>query len=601
MNSYQSENEYKILDTSKNTSTMSNRYPRYPQASIKNTTYKDWLNMCTKNQSNALQIPEATQISQGAISAAISISTSILGLLGVPFASQIGQLWQFTLEKLWPADNSQWEEFMRHVEELIDTKIETYARDTAISELKGLVNILRPYERSLENWKKHPTDTGLQKSVRDAFNLVNGFFKATMPKFAIRNYEVPLLTVYALAANMHLLLLRDSSIFGREWGLPQKDVDDNYCDQRAFANEYANHCTNWFNSGLQRLRGTNASSWIRYNRFRREMTLTVLDICSLFSNYDYYQYPIKVKSELTREIYTDPVGVATSTIPGLIPNWFDYAPSFNELELALIPSPRTVTWLNKITISTGRLNGWSTSQNYWQGHRLEYSETSAGNNIISPTYGDFNESVALHRDFSVLNRDVYTMDSYAVSQFFGISTATLFGVSDNDFQYQDLNSNRPGEISYTNPPSWGGLHIYSELPAKPTIPGIEPGRPTANDYSHRLTYLTASRAGTAGHVLCYGWTSSTVDRNNRIDYDKITQIPAVKGHSLQNHRPHAYTYVIKGNHTGGNLIRFLKTREAYNESTIGGGIRLHFYNSTAGQSYRIRFRYAADKAAYFSV
>ncbi|WP_255264199.1 insecticidal delta-endotoxin Cry8Ea1 family protein [Bacillus thuringiensis] len=481
--------------------------------------------------------------------------------------------------KLWPADNSQWEEFMRHVEELVNTSIEVRARQQALDELTGLSNIVASYNRTLADWKLAQNDSQAKERVRDAFRTVNTFFEQRMPLFSSRNYEVPLLTVYALAANMHLLLLRDSSIFGIGWGFSQKEVNDNYCDQLRLANQYANHCTTWFNTGLHRLRGTNASSWIRYNRFRREMTLTVLDICSLFSKYDYYQYPKEVKSELTREIYTDPVGVSTSTVPGLIPNWFNHAPSFNELELALIRSPRTLTWLNKITISTGRLNGWSTSQNYWQGHRLEFSETSAGNNQPSPTYGTFNTSVAQHRDFNVLNRDVYTMDSYAVSQVFGTSTATLFGVSDNVFQYQDLNSNFPGTLNYTNPPSWGGLHIYSELPALPTTPGVEPGRPTANNYSHRLTYLTASRAGTAGHVLCCGWTSSTVDRNNRIDPNKITQIPAVKGYNLG-----SATVVVRGpGHTGGDLVKF---------DYFEGGLTINCYFPQP-LNYRMRIRYSA--------
>ncbi|WP_396135563.1 insecticidal delta-endotoxin Cry8Ea1 family protein, partial [Bacillus thuringiensis] len=39
-----------------------------------------------------------------------------------------------------------------------------------------------------------------------------------IPLFSIRNQEVPLLMVYAQAANLHLLLLRDASLFGSEWG-----------------------------------------------------------------------------------------------------------------------------------------------------------------------------------------------------------------------------------------------------------------------------------------------------------------------------------------------------------------------------------------------
>ncbi|QPW51697.1 pesticidal crystal protein (plasmid) [Bacillus thuringiensis] len=580
MNSYQNKNEYEILDASRENSIMSNRYLRYPLASMKNTTYKDWLSMCTENQSDALRSPEATDTAKAAISTAITISTSILSFLGVPFASQIGQLWQFILGKLWPADNSQWEEFMRHVEELVNTSIEVRARQQALDELTGLSNIVASYNRTLADWKLAQNDSQAKERVRGAFRIVNTFFEQRMPLFSSGNYEVPLLTVYALAANMHLLLLRDSSIFGIGWGFSQKEVNDNYCDQLRLANQYANHCTTWFNTGLQRLRGTNASSWIRYNRFRREMTLTVLDICSLFSKYDYYQYPREVKSELTREIYTDPIGVSASPLPGVLPNWFNYAPSFDALELAFIRSPRTVTWLNKITVSTGRLHGYSNRQDYWQGHRLEYSETSAGNNLTSPIYGSFDNSVAPERDFDVLNKDVYTMNSSALSQLFPIGNAQLFGVGGNIFQLRNLNNNLPQELSYQNTINFGGHYMYSELPGK------QSERPTANDYTHRLTYLTASRAGTAGHVLCCGWTSSTVDRDNRIDYDKITQIPAVKGYNLQRGS------VVRGpGHTGGDLVLF---------NTGGSILDINCYFPRS-LNYRMRIRYTSSMYTMLSV
>ncbi|USP55900.1 Pesticidal crystal protein Cry1Aa (plasmid) [Bacillus thuringiensis] len=63
----------------------------------------------------------------------------------------------------------------------------------------------------------------------------------------------------------------------------------------------------WYNTGLERVWGPDSRDWVRYNQFRRELTLTVLDIVALFSNYDSRRYPIRTVSQLTREIYTNPV------------------------------------------------------------------------------------------------------------------------------------------------------------------------------------------------------------------------------------------------------------------------------------------------------
>ncbi|MED3069510.1 delta endotoxin C-terminal domain-containing protein, partial [Bacillus thuringiensis] len=102
-------------------------------------------------------------------------------------------------------------------------------------------------------------------------------------------------------------------------------------------------------------------------------------------------------------------------------------------------------------------------------------------------------------------------------------------------------------------------------------------------------------------LVAHGWTHKSLNRENIIEANQISQIPAVKSYYLQNYLTNAYTYVIKGTHTGGDLIRFLRTKSDWNAVSAGGGIRLIINNKTAGQSYRIRFRYAADKASFFSV
>nr|AGU13860.1 pesticidal protein [Brevibacillus laterosporus] len=567
MNQNQNKNEMQIIEPSSDSFLYShNNYPYAtdPNTVLEGRNYKEWLNKCTDNYTDALQSPEATAISKGAVSAAISISTKVLGLLGVPFAAQIGQLWTFILNALWPSDNTQWEEFMRHVEELINQRIADYARNKALAELTGLGNNLDLYIEALDDWKRNPTSQEAKTRVIDRFRIVDGLFEAYIPSFAVSGYQVQLLTVYAAAANLHLLLLRDSTIYGIDWGLSQTNVNDNYNRQIRLTATYANHCTTWYQTGLERLRGSNASSWVTYNRFRREMTLTVLDICSLFSNYDYRSYPAEVRGEITREIYTDPVGVG----------WVDSAPSFGEIENLAIRAPRTVTWLNSTRIFTGRLQGWSGTNNYWAAHMQNFSETNSGNiQFEGPLYGSTVGTIHRTDDYDMGNRDIYTITSQAVLGLWATGQRVL-GVASARFTLRNLFNNLTQVLVYENPISstFGSSTLTHELS------GENSDRPTSSDYSHRLTSITGFRAGANGTVPVFGWTSATVDRNNIIERNKITQFPGVKSHTLNN------CQVVRGTgFTGGDWLR----------PNNNGTFRLTI-TSFSSQSYRIRLRYATS-------
>ncbi|PNK21778.1 insecticidal delta-endotoxin Cry8Ea1 family protein, partial [Bacillus thuringiensis] len=164
--------------------------------------------------------------------------------------------------------------------------------------------------------------------IRERYIALELDITTAIPLFSIRNQEVPLLMVYAQAANLHLLLLRDASLFGSEWGMASSDVNQYYQEQIRYTEEYSNHCVQWYNTGLNRLRGTTAESWVRYNQFRRDLTLGVLDLVALFPSYDTRTYPIPTTAQLTREVYTDPNGV----VAGPNNSWFRNGASFSAIE-----------------------------------------------------------------------------------------------------------------------------------------------------------------------------------------------------------------------------------------------------------------------------
>lgn len=124
--------------------------------------------------------------------------------------------------------------------------------------------------------------------------------------------------------------------FGAQWGMDPATIETNYGVLLERQNEYSNHCVNTYNSGLEQSRNLQSDlsnydqypwtrdnqsaysmfrdakgeyrgteNWNLYNRFRKEMTLMALDITSFWSLYNPYYYPFPVKTELTRELFTD--------------------------------------------------------------------------------------------------------------------------------------------------------------------------------------------------------------------------------------------------------------------------------------------------------
>nr|BAD95474.1 Cryhime1 [Paenibacillus popilliae] len=557
-------NEMQIIQPSSNSLLYSpNKYPYAtdPNVIAEGRSYNNWLDTCV-GVGDGTRSPETDAVAVG-----VRISHTIFRLLGVPYSAQGEQLFSFLLDTLWLEGNTQWEELMRHAEELINEQIPDYVRTKALAELTDLGNNLNLYIAAFEDWKRNPSSQEVRTRVIDRFNILDGLFEAYLPSFAVPGYEVPLLSVYANVANIHLLVLRDSSIHGLDWGLSSTSVDNNYNRQQRNSATYAIHCTTWYQTGLQRLQGSDASSWVNYNRFRREITLIVLDICALFSNYDVRSYPIQLRGELTRGIYTDPaVFSGTGSY-----SWLSQAPSFAEIENIAIREPSNFTWANYARVTTGTLEYLSSKNDFWKSHYMNYTETNSGILIQGPTYGMTTgtniriESVSMQEIYSVRLEAV--AHAGAGGPFLGISTSEFFwslGVR----RYQNSRS-----------PQFASQIITRQLP------GVNSAVPSALDHSHELSYITAFPARSVGTILVHEWTSTTVSRNNRIEPDKITQIPAVKSHTLSN------CQVVSGTgFTGGNWLR----------PSDNGSFRLTI-TSFSSQSYRIRIRYASATFFYLDI
>ncbi|MDF9612831.1 insecticidal delta-endotoxin Cry8Ea1 family protein [Bacillus cereus] len=547
---------------------------------------KDETNMELQNINNedSLRVSDYESIepfvSASTIQTGIGIAGKILGTLGVPFAGQIASLYSFILGELWPKGKNQWEIFMEHMEEIINQKISTYARNKALTDLKGLGDALAVYQESLENWNENRNNTRARSVVKSQYIALELMFVQVLPSFAVSEEEVPLLPIYAQAANLHLLLLRDASVFGREWGLLPSEISTFYNRQVERAFEYSNHCVKWYNIGLRRLKGSDAASWVRYNQFRRDLTLGVLDIVALFPSYDTRVYPIKTNSQLTRELYTDAIGAVHPNPSFASWTWYNNnAPSFSAIEAAVIRSPHLLDFLTDLTVYSSLFRWSQTSyMNAWSGHKLQFR--TIGGALKASVQGSTNSAIT-PVTFKFLDKDVYRVES--IGGVLISYTTPYNAVPWVRFHWTIPGLQTGGPVTY-NP---GYIGVGTQLQDSETeLPPETKEHPNYESYSHRLCHIGLISSPRV-RALVYSWTHRSAKNTNTVDPNRITQIPLVKLSNIS-----SGATVVKGpGFTGGDLLR---------RTNIGtfGDMRVNI-SGPLSQRYRVRIRYASTTDLQF--
>nr|WP_313507210.1 insecticidal delta-endotoxin Cry8Ea1 family protein [Brevibacillus laterosporus] len=588
------QNEYEIKDATPSTSVSSDsaRYPfaNEPTNALQNMNYKEYLRMSEGHDAAYFSNPEAF-VDTKSIQAIINVIGKALGALGVPGAGIIASFYSFIVGQLWPSNSvSLWEQIMEQVEELIDQKITEYARNKALTELKGLGDALDVYQESLEAWLENRNDTRARSVVSKQFIALELDFVGAIPSFAVSNQEVPLLAVYAQAANLHLLLLRDASIFGADWGFSSSEISTYYNRQVRLTSQYSDYCVKWYNTGLDKLKGTNSASWLKYHQFRREMTLMVLDVVALFPNYNTQTYPIETRAQLTRDVYTDPAAFNIVSDYGFCNPWSTHSGIlFSEVENAVIRSPHLFDILSSIEINTARggiaLNN-TAYINYWSGHSLKYHETN------NPTIRAVNYGRITSEKNSLVLEDRDIFETISVVANLANVYQKAYGVPESYFNMTRRGTSSTSSYLYskTHTTPYGCSDVY---PSYSDIP-IDRNVPVAESYSHRLSHITFhsfSKNSNAiyGSFPVFVWTHVSADLTNTIYPDAITQLPMVKANALL-----SGTSVIKGpGSTGGDILR---------RTSVGrvGNFKVNV-NGPLTQRYLVRIRYASTTDLDFYV
>lgn len=507
------------------------------------------------------------------ISSIIGLVSSVIRSLGIPILGPALNVLKISLDLFWSKQdkdqNAIWEQMIKHTSDLINERITEKILSEATSKLAGLRKSLLEYEYALESFLKNRNQYGSNdkhvmasaETIRSYINTLHLKFSGDIiANFAINNYEIVLLPAYASAATLHLMLLRDVSIYGEELDFKLEDINFYYERQYKFTKDYVEYCIEYYNKGLdtQKDRG-----WTHYNRYRRDMTLSVLDVIALFPNYDARIYPIATKTEITREIYSD---VINAHAYGVI-----YS-DFQKNEDSFTRLPHLFTWLSKLNfVTTSDFKPWI----FLSGNRNFYSYTPKSSTAtrMGPFYGEGTDySNSTSSDISITDDSyIYKLWSENYEWIYPWHdpvniTKISFSITDNktskDLIYGAKRSNAPTVREDFDFPNKEGS-----------------GSSTFDNYSHVLSYMiTHNGFGRKRHGYALAFTHSSVDPYNTIYPDTITQIPSVKSHSASK--------VVKGpGHTGGDVVLL----------NSGSNLSLKFHSKEDRKRYSIRLRYAFDQ------
>ncbi|MEI4605834.1 insecticidal delta-endotoxin Cry8Ea1 family protein [Bacillus cereus] len=579
MNSYENKNEYEILDASPYHEYTSSRYPFAKDPNVmKNINYKNWLNV---------REDITPSFFGGALGTILNIfrqyvsfikSPSVFGGIGF-LQTIIGLITNRGIINLTIDD----------VQRLIDESLDNFTRDMANSKFNSIRNNYNQYLLNKRNYENNPSNRAF--FVDSLRNIEHELRSALDSTFSLQNREILLLPNFTQVAMLHLTVLRDAVIFrGPDLIVPRiseapinpflnRPPSDTY--EAALLTSiriYSNYCVRHYDVGLNRVRnrGNSGRNWLDFNAYHLEMTLKVLDFVQLFSLFDTTKYPASrnftppVVSQLSRVIYTDPVGAITTDGRG----WFNPPVGPDRITFASIeneiPAPTTSRHLSELTISSGPLGFPITPArtHSWQGNRnVNISAPTDVSGVIS----NRTRTIPARNIFRVNSR-VYTIDW------------RLYGVYRAEF-FQDAHT----QVFAENPPTGIGVQSGNNFRF---LPGENSDTPTPQDYTHVLSRvinatvgLTPATGNQRNSVLIFGWTHKSLTSENIYRINEITQIAAV------NTRSNSGIQVIAGpGFTGGDLVRMNSNSSVSYSFTPA--------NQQALQSnVGIRLRYACRGAA----
>ncbi|ARJ25655.1 hypothetical protein B7492_31935 (plasmid) [Bacillus mycoides] len=580
MNSYQNTNEYEVVDASQNYASNLNRYP-YANDPIKSIHDVD-----------ELSTPSPTFLGT-AVGTLLGVFLNYKSLLGSPSISGGIDFLQSIINII--LDRNVVNLTIDDVQRLIDQSLDTFTRQQADTRFVSIMNNYNQYLANLRgyingNVTRIQFVNSIQTNERQLRTELDSFF-------TLQGRELLLLPNFVQVALLHLSILKDAVVYGgADLVIPtSSEVVQNPLLNRPSSRNYqealltsiriyTNYCIQHYNAGLNRIRsrGNIGRVWLDFNAYRIDMTFKVLDFVMIFPFFNPQQYfasrnaTLPVNYELSRVIYTDPVGFRNTTNQGWFAPGSNNTVTFNSIEND-IPVPTTSRFLNNIDMFQGSLGVGVNPERtqIWQGNANINSNGTR--DIFGLTTGQ-QRTVSGQSIFRV-NSNVHTLDL----RQFGVSGADFFHLNGQTSQYR-VNSFPPSGVGVAS----GNTSRF--------LPGERSSTPTPNDYTHvlsRVANITVGLqpvvSGQRSSVVIHGWTHKSLTRQTAFARDGITVVPAVKGTNLSN-----CTVVSGPGSTGGDLVR-VNANGQFNIQLLLGSV------SGFGFNYGLRVRYVCSGSAILDI
>ncbi|EJQ98143.1 hypothetical protein II5_05835 [Bacillus cereus MSX-A1] len=232
---------------------------------------------------------------------------AVVGMVGTYLAKELAKMAsKKVLTKLYdflfPNNNElTMKAILEATEEMMDRKIVETVRQIVEQELVGLQEIIKacledieafeasislPEEqkklRRLKEYQRTGNPNIEPKSIIEILNRTHAFFVNRMPQFSSNNPEwsIELLPLYAQAANLHLLFLRDIIKSATDWQLPDAELKKYKERFKENINKYSNYALNTYTEGFNATYNSTFKERINYRNF---MVFNVLDYVSTWS------------------------------------------------------------------------------------------------------------------------------------------------------------------------------------------------------------------------------------------------------------------------------------------------------------------------------
>ncbi|RAI63133.1 hypothetical protein DOZ80_28965 [Pseudomonas fluorescens] len=207
---------------------------------------------------------------------------------------------------------------------LIDSKISEATIKKVQRDLVGLSNVAKLYKNAIEN--------GNNETIREQSIAASTQFTAMVPGFQLSGEESALLPLFAIAATLHLALLRDMALRGKEIGISDAHVATYAKELNILIKQYSDYVDTYVAAAIDKTRRDNPNGSTPQRRnmplsamleTKTHYQITVIDFRDTWSGFDPIRFPGKSSIKLNREVFTPILGWwdSNSSAPDVIPDW----------------------------------------------------------------------------------------------------------------------------------------------------------------------------------------------------------------------------------------------------------------------------------------